>query len=67
MRTGLKLFRVKNHLTQQQVAERVGVSRQVYGKIEGGISRGNTNFWVTLQRVFNIPDEYMYSLMKCDS
>ena len=67
MRTGLKLFRVKNHLTQQQVAERVGVSRQVYGKIEKGISRCNINFWVTLQRCFNIPDEYMYSLMKCDS
>lgn len=67
MRTGLKLFRVKNHLTQQQVAERVGVSRQVYSKIERGVSQGNTNFWVTFQRCFNIPDEYMYSLMKCDS
>ena len=67
MRTELKLFRVKNHLTQQQVAERVGVSRQVYSKIERGGSQGNTNVWVTFQRCFNIPDEYMYSLMKCDS
>ena len=67
MRTGLKMFRVKNHLTQQQVAERVGISRQVYSKIERGVSQGNANFWVTLQRCFNIPDEYMYTLIKCDS
>ncbi|KJR47389.1 hypothetical protein UF75_2233 [Desulfosporosinus sp. I2] len=36
MRTALYSARKKAHLTQEQVAERVGVDRTVYNKIERG-------------------------------
>lgn len=66
MRIGLKLLRVKHKLTQAEIAAKIGVSRQVYANIEKGKNGGSTEFWGNLQRVFNIPDEEMYSLMKLD-
>lgn len=66
MRINLKVFRVKNKLTQAEIAEKVGVSRQVYANIEKGRNGGSTEFWGNLQRAFGIADEEMYSLMKLD-
>ena len=66
MRTELKLLRVSKHLTQEQMAERVGKSREVYRKIENGITQGDVAFWAAVQNAFDIPDEQMYKLMKCD-
>lgn len=66
MRINLKLFRVKNKLTQAEMADKIGVSRQVYANVENGKNGGSTDFWGNLQRAFNIADEEMYSLMKLD-
>ena len=66
MRTGLKLLRVKNHLTQSEFAEKVGCSRSAYSFIENAKRQGNEQFWNRVQREFNIPDAEMYSLMRQD-
>ena len=66
MRTELKLIRVKNHLTQKEIAERLDITQTTYLAIEKGRRRGSEEFWINLQREFNIPDEKMYSLMKLD-
>ena len=64
MRMNLKLFRVKNNLTQAEIAAKLDVSRQVYANIEKGRNAGSTEFWSNLQRAFNVPDAEMYPLQK---
>ena len=65
-RKNLKLLRVKNDLTQEQMANKVGVCKATYNFIEIGKRQGNTEFWNRLQKVFNIPDEEMFKLMKIE-
>lgn len=66
MRTNLKVFRVKQKLNQKEMAEKIGVSRQVYSYIERGKRNGSTDFWQALQKVFAIPDAEMWQLQKLD-
>lgn len=66
MRTALKQFRIGQHLKQAEMAEKIGVSRVVYGYIENGKRGGNPEFWDNLQKTFNVADEDMYKLMKRD-
>ena len=66
MRTELKLFRIKRHLRQDEMAEKCGVSRPTYIFIENGKRGGSAKFWSNLQKVFSVPDEQMYSLMKTE-
>lgn len=66
MRTELKLFRVRHGLNQAEMAEKCGVSRVTYGKIENGERFGNYEFWRNLQTEFNVLMDEMYKLMKLD-
>lgn len=66
MRTALKQFRIGVHLNQSEFAEKLGVSRATYSYIEQGKRGGSVDFWRNLQRVFNVPDEMMYPLMRID-
>ena len=66
MRLNLKLLRVQNNLTQEEFAEKVGVSRGVYSNIENSKVNGTMIFWDNVQKAFEVPDEKMYSLMKDD-
>ena len=62
MRTDLKILRVKHHLTQVELAEKVGVSYPTYNLIEQGKRKGSTEFWAKLQKVFNLTDAEMWQL-----
>lgn len=64
MRTNLKVFRVKQHLSQEEMAEKIGFSRGAYTAIEAGKRDGRQSFWVALQKAFDIPDSEMWSLRK---
>lgn len=64
MRMNLKLFRVKNHLSQEEIAERIGFSRAAYAAVEAGRRDGRQSFWIALQKAFNIPDADMWALRK---
>ena len=66
LRTNLKCFRVKQHLTQEQMAEKIGITRCNYAAIELGTRNGREFFWESLQKAFNIPDEDMWMLKKKD-
>ena len=64
MRTILKVLRVENHLTQDEMAKKVGVSRPTYAAVENGQLRGSEGFWKVVQGKFEIPDEKMWELMR---
>lgn len=66
MRTNLKCFRVKQQLTQDEMAVKIGVTRCTYAAIELGTRNGSQFFWVSLQNAFNIPDADMWALRKID-
>ena len=67
MRTNLKVFRVKQGLTQQQMADRLGYTRASYQAIEKGKRNGQKAFWDTLQGKFAIPSADMWELQKNDT
>ncbi len=64
MRMNLKLFRISRNLTQEQFGKKTGVTRAVYSNIERGRNDAPPKYWATLQKVFGIPDEQMYTLIK---
>lgn len=59
----LKILRVRHGLTQETMAQRIGVSRQAYAKIENGHAFGNISFWIKVQYTFNITSEEMWNLI----
>lgn len=65
-RTNLKLFRVKQGLSQQQIADKIGVMRATYSAVELGKRDARDYFWQELQRAFNIPDADMWALKRKD-
>ena len=66
MRTNLKLFRVKQRLTQGEVAERIGCSLNQYSMIERGARNGTVVFWQKFQQAFNIEDSELWELTKVE-
>lgn len=67
MRKNLKLFRVAQGMTQEEISDKIGVSRTTYNSVERGDRGGDiVNFWGALQRAFDIPLEKMGELQKLD-
>ena len=62
MRTELKILRVKNHLTQSEMAKRCGTSLSTYNLIEQGKRMGSQDFWLAVQREFNLEGEEAWKL-----
>lgn len=65
-RTNLKLFRVKHKLSQEEMAKEIGCSRGCYAGIECGKRTGRKEFWIKLQKAFDVPDSDLWGLMKTD-
>ena len=63
-RTNLKVFRVRKHLSQAEISDKIGCGRATYSAIENGTRNGRTYFWNELQRVFDLPNAEMWELMK---
>lgn len=63
-RTELKVLRVKNSLTQSEMAKKLGVGLTTYHFVESGKRNGSMAFWVNLQKVFKLDDEIMWKLQK---
>lgn len=51
----LKKLRAESNLSQEQLAERLGLSRQSVSKWEQGISTPDTDNFVKLSEIYNIP------------
>lgn len=63
-RINLLVLRMKHHLTQEEMADKIGCSRITYSLVECGRRDGKKSFWDNLQKVFNIADEDMWKLQK---
>ena len=55
MRETLKNARQKAGMTQQEVAEYLGISVRMYQRIENGDSLGKIIHWDKLEDLFSIP------------
>ena len=53
MKNRVKLARVENNLTQAQLAERAGCTRQTIGLIEGGKYNPSLQLCLTIARALN--------------
>lgn len=65
-RHNLYMLRCKHMLTQAEFAAKIGVSCRGYQNVEWGKRDGTADFWAAIQRVFDVPDTEMYSLMKLE-
>ena len=54
MRKNLKEARVKAGMTQQQLADRLGITLQYYQKIEQGARTGTVEYWDALEDMLGI-------------
>lgn len=64
MRKELRQFRTNKFITQQEMADKLGVSVSTYNLIENGKRRGSQDFWLTIQNVFNLEDGQVWKLQK---
>lgn len=63
-RRNLRAFRVRNGLTQAEMAARLGVTRANYSLVETGKQGLSVRLGERIQREFGVPDEEMWSLIK---
>ena len=66
MRTKLKIFRIMQKLTQQQMSEKLGYAHAYYGHVERGLQKGSANFWAQLQHEFDLTDDQLQELKQID-
>ena len=61
-------YRLKNNLTQNQVAESTGLEPRHISQIERGLSKGSIDTLIKLCNVYNItPDVVLYDLLSEDT
>lgn len=63
-RQNLKMFRLSHDLTQEQMAEKIGVDRQRYHHIESGNRLGRFDFWQKLQVAFDLSGEDIWQMQQ---
>ncbi len=62
-RIKLKQFRIGLDLSQEQMADSLGVSRSMYAAIENGQRYGTLPFWSKLQITHDVPKQDVYDMM----
>lgn len=62
----MKILRINNHMTQSDVAEKIGISLSLYNLIENGKRVGSIETWKKIQKLFSLSDKEMWSIMKDD-
>lgn len=61
----LKQLRVQHgDMSQQAMADTLGVERQLYSKIELGQRRGSVDFWRSVQARFGLDDATIWQMEK---
>ena len=65
MRKSLKEARLRAGLTQRELADAVGCSRENYSAIETGRLEGSIEIWIQLQKVLSIePADVLYMIVE---
>ena len=60
----MRILRINRHMTQSDVAEKIGISLSLYNLIENGKRVGSIETWGKIQKLFYLSDKEMWSLMK---
>lgn len=60
----LKVLRAKEGLTQRQLAEKLGYTREYLADIERGAKYGSFEFWANLNIVFNVSENDFIEIIK---
>ncbi len=66
MENRIRVERAERRMTQQQLAEAIGVSRQTINAIESGKFVPSTVLALKIARIFEKPVEAIFSLEECD-
>lgn len=66
MKNTVKVERAKKDMTQQDLADRIGVSRQTINSIEAGKYVPSTVLALKISRVFQTPMELIFELEEGD-
>lgn len=59
MRANLKEARKRAGMTQQQMADRLGIKLRAYQNIETGVTLGKVTHWDMLEDMFNVPQRHL--------
>ena len=62
VRKELKLLRIKNDLTQEQLSQKIGISKGAYSLIEQGKKGGSDKTWLKIQEIFNLSGDQVWKL-----
>lgn len=54
MRDNLKYYRKLNGFTQQEMADKLGISKSYYNEIERGVSNGTVIIFKQIAKIFDI-------------
>ena len=66
MNIALKVKRVEKGLTQKEVSKQLGIVNTGYSLIETGKRSGKLEIWLAIQKLFEIPDEEMWGIIKAN-
>lgn len=66
MRTNLKVFRIRQLLSQHEMSEKLGYKHAYYGHVERGLQNGSAAFWERMQSAFGLTDEQIQELKQVD-
>lgn len=66
MRTRLKVFRIEQGLSQEQIAKEIGYNRMTYAAVENGKREPTLRFCSALSRAFGITLDEVMQLMSPD-
>lgn len=66
MRTELRVFRVRQKMTQVQFAKKIGVGRAMYAAVENGTRDGSLAFWEKFKNTFAIPSNEIWRYTQND-
>lgn len=62
METRIKELREDNDLTQQQIADKLGITQRKYSYLETGTQQLTDEILVKLSRVYNVTTDYILKL-----
>lgn len=66
MKNNIKVERARNNITQQELAEKIGVSRQTINSIEAGKYIPSTVLALKIAKIFNLSIEEIFELEEKD-
>lgn len=58
----LKTLRLRHHMTQSQLAQKLGVTKSVISAYETGIRMPSYDILIAISRIFNVTTDYLLNI-----